>query len=151
MPFDTSTWVNDEGVKLLDIPDTHDSTGLLSINGGVVIAQSSPRTKEMVDSWIACPDDEGRFPGCSKLAHGWPAEQGAYSEYIRHYFTEPEDTMSISCDDANGFPGQHMNCSGTFLRHYTSDKPAVKIDVGQILLESLTAVFVSHLDKSKHG
>lgn len=151
MPFDVEAWVNEDGVRLLEIPDVHDTTGLLSVNAGVVIARSSPRTKEIVDAWVACPQDEDRFPGCSEFAHGWPAEQGAFSQYIRHHYAEPNDLRYIPCDDAMGFPGNNMNCSGTFLRHYTSDKQAVKTNVGQVLLSSLYSAFAMQANKALNG
>lgn len=147
MPWDVEYYTNNNGKKKI-IHWTHDPKGLLSINAGVVIAHSLPRTKEIVEAWVSCPDDP-RFPGCSKLRHGWPAEQGAFADYIRYAYNKPTDLKTIPCSDANGFPGQNMECDGTFLRHFTTAKQSTKLDVGFGILDGLAKVFASHQAKKQ--
>lgn len=151
LPWDVWYWVNETtGERILENPGAIDALGELSMNAGVVIAQSSPRTKDMVDAWATCPDDEERFPGCEHYSTGWPAEQGAFNEYVRHEFNRSSDLQPIACNEANGFPGQHMNCSGVFLRHFTSDKLQVKPNVAQVLLEDLSYIFAKQFHRLKN-
>jgi hypothetical protein len=101
----------------------HNGTNL---NCGFVIAQNLPRTFEILDAWAHCPDDEERYPGCSRWRNTWPAEQAAFGEYVRYEFNRPEDVNEIPCGEANGFPSSGSECSGTLVRHHWSDKGLVR-------------------------
>jgi hypothetical protein len=113
-----------------------DSKGLRVLNTGFVVAQNSPLTREILESWRDCTS-ETKYPGCSEWRYNWSHEQRAFSEYIRYdYNITPETIVSIDCDDAVGWPGflhdvEHGNpgisdCSGNFIRHYTIGKDKVK-------------------------
>jgi hypothetical protein len=122
-----------------DQPNNKDRAhGQTNLNCGLVIAQNSPRTHEILQAWEDCPDDEDRFPGCDKWKTDWPAEQAAFGEYIRYEFEEEDDVKSIPCDEANGFPGNPFGeCNGVFVRHHWSDKDLVKGVVGDEILRVL--------------
>jgi hypothetical protein len=96
------------------------------LNCGLVIAQNLPRTHEILDAWSQCPDNEERYPGCSRWKHTWPAEQAAFGEYIRYEFTGRDDINTIPCDEANGFPSSGTECSGKLMRHHWTAKGLVR-------------------------
>ena len=106
-------------------------------NAGFITAQNLPRTFEMIDAWISCPDDEERYPGCDATRYEWPAEQGAFGEYVRYEFNRDTDFKGFNCSDGNGFPEQGYECKGLFVRHYTTWKPALKNNAGGTFLEAL--------------
>jgi hypothetical protein len=107
--------------------------GNINLNCGFVIAQNLPRTQEILKAWASCPDDEARYPNCSRWKKAWPAEQAAFSEYIRYEFDEPEDIRVIDCDEANGFPDSETECTGIFVRHHWTQKGLVKAAMADVL------------------
>lgn len=124
--------------------DSHEPIGYtynkyheINPNAGFVTAQNLPRTFEMLDAWVSCPDDEERFPGCDHFRAGWPAEQGAFGEHIRYEFNRSTDFKAFNCTDGNGFPSQNSECKGLFVRHFTTGKGDLKPAVGDTLLQSL--------------
>jgi len=132
-----------------------DSKGLRVLNTGLVIAQNSPTTLELLEAWRDCTSEE-RYEGCAQWKYEWSHEQRAFSEYIRYDFNNtPETIVTIPCDDAVGWPGFRKDmlfegspnqdvsdCNGNFVRHYTTiGKPRVKaagaVSVMQMLSEVL--------------
>ena len=103
-----------------------DDYGVLNINAGFIIAQDLERTHEILRAWDSCPNNETKYPGCSKFANTWPAEQGAFGNFMRRQFNETGDRIEIPCTEANGFPGMNTECFGVFVRHYTISKDRVR-------------------------
>lgn len=120
--------------------------GNTNLNAGFIIAQNNPRTHQILKAWSACPDDQTNYPGCSRWKNDWPAEQAAFSEYIRYEFTEEDDIRAIDCDEANGFPESGTECEGRFIQHHWRIKdlvrPAVIESVMSGLMERLRGGFV---------
>jgi hypothetical protein len=149
LPWDTEE-IRDEGSISLD------GKGMRVLNTGLVIAQNSSMTLEMLEAWRDCTT-ETRYKGCAQWKTQWSHEQRAFSEYIRYDFNKtPETIVSIPCDDAVGWPGfrQDMlhrpgtanldisDCNGNFVRHYTTMgksrvKDASAASVMQMLSEAL--------------
>lgn len=121
----------------------HNQTNL---NAGFVVAQNNERTHEILKAWSACPDDGITYPGCGRWKKKWPAEQAAFSEYIRYDFTKEEDIKPIECDDANGYPESNTECKGKFIQHHWIKKhlvrPAVIESVMSGLMDRLRGGFV---------
>lgn len=122
MPWDVDTWY------------TYNKYGDLNPNAGVALAQNLDRTFEILDTWIGCPD---HIEDCDHFRHGWPAEQGAFGDYIIPHFNETTDFMGVSCDDAMGFPNQGFGCKGNFIRHFTTGKDQVKGAMSNVLMQTL--------------
>lgn len=85
----------------------------------------------------------------TSMTHSWPAEQGAFGEYVRHKFNRPNDFQEIPCDEANGGPppGMFDYCTGRFVRHPWLDKDRLKGDtnlsVMRVLMKQLHGHFQS--------
>lgn len=120
----------------VDLGFTKNKFGDLNPNAGVVLAQNLPRTFEMLDAWVGCPDN---IEECDGFRHGWPAEQGAFGEIIRYRYNRTSDFMFLSCDDAMGFPSQGTECKGRFVRHFTTSKGEIKQATGDALLQTIMA------------
>ena len=104
-----------------------DSHGNLNVNLGFILAQNTPRTFEIWEGWNSCVDDQVRFPDCQRWAEDWPREQGAYSSVIRYRYDEPDDLLTIPCEEANGFPEADCECKGILnYQHYWGMKELVK-------------------------
>lgn len=110
-----------------------DTRGHPALNAGVMIIQRTPDTLEMMRRWAECPI--GGYEGCEKLMMNWPAEQGALTEYVRYEF--PDRFREIPCDEALGYPGISIGCSGRLVRHYTSEEGLIRRVMGDILLERI--------------
>lgn len=104
-----------------------------ALNAGVMIIQRSPDTLEMMRRWAECP--VGGYEGCEKLMVNWPAEQGAFTEYVRNEFADR--VREIPCDEALGYPGISIGCSGRLVRHYTSEEGLIRGAMGDTLLERM--------------
>ncbi|RDI76722.1 hypothetical protein Vi05172_g13293 [Venturia inaequalis] len=120
--------------------------GKTNLNAGFVVAQNNDRTHEILKAWSACPDDNVAYPDCARWKNDWPAEQAAFSEYIRYDFTREEDIKPIACNDANGYPESNTECGGTFIQHHWIKKnlvrPAVIESVMSGLMDRLRSGFV---------
>jgi hypothetical protein len=137
--------------------------GRTNLNAGFVIAQDLPRTQEILKAWAGCPENDAKYPNCSRWRWNWPAEQAAFSEYIRYEFNGTNDIKTIDCNDANGYPASHTECQGTFLRHHWGGKERIKDAVaesvltgvmGRIrgeLIAKLGDVKVERVDNEFHG
>ncbi|KAF2423575.1 hypothetical protein EJ08DRAFT_444622 [Tothia fuscella] len=112
-----------------------------NLNAGFVIAQNLPRTHEILQAWASCPDDEVRYPECGRWKDPWPAEQAAFSEYIRYEFDREDDIRTIECGEANGFPESETECQGMFLRHHWTLKELTKESVVDALMPGMMARF----------
>ncbi|KAI4682057.1 uncharacterized protein J4E88_004945 [Alternaria novae-zelandiae] len=152
LPWDTEE-IRDEGSISLD------SKGMRVLNTGLVVAQNSSTTLELLDAWRDCTS-ETRYKGCAKWRYEWSHEQRAFSEYIRYDFNKtPETIVTIPCDDAVGWPGfrQDMlsrpgtanrdisDCNGNFVRHYTT---MGKTRVKDASASSVMQMFSDALQKS---
>lgn len=123
-----------------------DWKGNVNLNTGFILAQNTPRTLEIWESWKSCVDDYDRFPDCQKFADDWPAEQGAYSSIIRYEYNDPDDLLVIPCEEANGYPEADFDCKGTLnYQHFWIKKDLLlkeraKVPIMQLMMRSL------HLD-----
>jgi hypothetical protein len=116
---------------------TYNKYGDLNANTGFVISQNLPRTFDILQAWLSCPDNADDFPDCDKYRHGWPAEQGAFGENIPYVFNRTKDFVFIPCDDSMGFPGQGLGCDGKFVSHFTTGKHLVRDNMVDFLLQGL--------------
>ncbi|KAE9968345.1 hypothetical protein Vi05172_g5658 [Venturia inaequalis] len=133
MPLDPVWDVNTGG----RIGYTNNKYGVVNPNAGFITAQNLPRTFDMLDDWVSCPDNEEEFEGCDDFRSGWPAEQGVFGEYIRYKYNETTDFRSFDCSDGNGFPEQGSECRGIFVRHFTTGKGHLKPNTGDALLQTM--------------
>jgi hypothetical protein len=111
----------------------------VNFNAGFVIAQNNPRTHEILKAWSACPDDEVKYPDCSRWKNKWPAEQAAFSEYVRYEFTREEDIKAIECGDANGYPESGTECEGRFIQHHWIRKDLARPAIAESVLAGVMA------------
>lgn len=88
MPVDTRQILGDDENASMD------SKGKVTVNSGVVVAQSLPYTFEMMNVWRTCTN-ELRYPGCGHWKENWSHEQRAFSEYIRYDFN-PDNNIVVS-------------------------------------------------------
>ncbi|KAK0717390.1 hypothetical protein B0T26DRAFT_740805 [Lasiosphaeria miniovina] len=146
MPIDTRQ--GNEGMSM-------DSKGKVVLNTGVVVAQSSRHTFDMMDAWRTCTD-ETRYPGCGKWKTKWSHEQRAFSEFIRYDFNPDGDNIvEINCNDANGYPGLFGkadvidDCQGEFVRHYTLDKGMARASVTEAIAQTISEVVQRNLLKTR--
>jgi hypothetical protein len=58
--------------RALDSDDPHnrDWNGDTMLNTGLMIAQESPRARELFEAWESCPN-ETRYPSCAKCSGEW--------------------------------------------------------------------------------
>lgn len=104
-----------------------DANGRLNDNTGFMIAQNIPRTHEMLKAWISCPDEPiEEFKGCAHWKTTFLGEQGAFSEYLRVRYNEPDDVIELPCDESNGYPGADGECHGRLVRHVWTAKDSTK-------------------------
>jgi hypothetical protein len=115
----------------------HDWQDVLSINAGFIVAQNSQRTHEILRAWDSCPKNITLYPDCDKLVHDWPAEQGAWGNFMRRQFNETDDYIEIPCTEANGFPGMGTECFGSLIRHYTIGKDRIHNGVASTLAQAI--------------
>lgn len=122
-----------------------DSHGRLMQNAGITILFNNPTTFEILDRWYNCPTE---IEGCAKLTKVWPAEQGAFDEYIRYKFAD--SVGEFPCEDAIGYPPEGIDgCYGRIVRHYTLDKNGVKPAVAEALGIFLSKVLQADMFGSK--
>ena len=125
----------------------NDDRGNTFLNTGFIIAQQSPRAKELFQAWESCPD-EVRYENCAYWRYNWPHEQGAFGTHIRYDFNRPTDIKALPCAEANGCPeAVHTGCIGQFVRHYWYSKPTVSM----ALDESIRRYFLPYLHRTFHG
>ncbi|KAF2096310.1 hypothetical protein NA57DRAFT_42756, partial [Rhizodiscina lignyota] len=98
-----------------------DRKGRRNDNAGFMTLQKVPRVQEMLKKWVDCPV---KRKACAHFKHRWPAEQGAFNEFIRYEYWDI--IREIPCDDALGYPGMNSNCHGRLVSHYTLAKKHVK-------------------------
>lgn len=115
----------------------HNKFGRLNTNAGFVTVQNLPRTHEMLRAWDACPVAN---PDCKHFSEGWPAEQGAFGEFVRYAFNRSSDVREFPCTDGNGFPEMKTECVGLFVTHYTIDKKYLKGGVADSLARSVMSI-----------
>lgn len=120
------------GLKLTD------SKGNQGNNAGFIILYNNGDgvLKNVLTKWANCPS-EVDYPGCAKFRSGWPAEQGAFNEYVRHDF--PEYVHSFPCAEAMGWPDWDV-CQGSLIRHYAMAKNKVHGGIESSLAQGLMKV-----------
>jgi len=126
-------------------PELMNSRGEYNANAGFLVLQNRPRTLQMLKDWHDCPSTDDsveaseKFPGCERFLYDFPAEQGAFGEFIRPRYRDV--IKEVECDEAMGFPGFIDGCEGVFVRHYTVDKGRLKgAFEAQVLQEVIGAV-----------
>lgn len=130
-----------------------DGKGNVNLNTGFILAQNTPRTFEIWESWKSCVDDHIRFPDCEKLRDNWPAEQGAYSSLIRYAYNDPDDLLVIPCSEANGYPESGSDCLGSLnYQHFWIKKEQILKDKAvvpmmQLMMQSLQLDLLSRKDE----
>lgn len=145
MPLDPNWDINTD----TQLGYTLNKFGVLNPNAGFVTAQNLPRTFEILRAWDSCPDNESRYPGCSRFRENWPAEQGAFGEYVRYEFNRDTDFKAFNCTDGNGFPEQGSECLGLFVRHFTTGKDKLKSGVGDALLSTFMGLAQGDMMRKK--
>ncbi|KAK3081739.1 hypothetical protein LTS18_003264 [Coniosporium uncinatum] len=113
------------------------SYGRVNGNAGFLVIQNNPRSHEILRQWHGCPDDETHYPNCSRFRSDWPAEQGAFGEYLWYKYSDYVN--QVACDEALGWDGFKNGCKGIFVRHYTMGKHLVKGAVEHSLGQSFMA------------
>jgi hypothetical protein len=122
-----------------------DETHILNINAGFIVAQNLERSHEILRAWDSCPGNERVFPNCHNYIFNWPAEQGAWGNYIRRMFNETNDYIEIPCTEANGFPDMGTECFGSLIRHYTTGKDRIRGGVASTLAQSIIGLAKSDM------
>lgn len=124
-----------------------DKQGKLYDNTGFIITQNRPVTFEMLNDWAECADEGGKHPGCTEyrtVAFGRPSDQGGFGNYIRYDYKD--EVKELPCSEANGFPEDHSECVGTFVKHLWSGKSdLIKIAIGQQIPGRFLEVFHKQL------
>jgi hypothetical protein len=128
-----------------EAPYNYDHHGKLMINAGMIVAQNLPRTHEILRAWDSCPSNGTEYPGCREYIDKWPAEQGAWSTYIRSQFNRTNDFIEIPCTEANGFPEMGTECRGNLIRHYTTGKDKVHGGVSASVAQAVLGMTRKHL------
>lgn len=143
-------WEVDANVSItmpldVDWGNCKDSKGRLMQNAGLIILNNNPTTFEMLDRWYHCPDE---IKNCTRFLTAWPAEQGAFGEYIRYDF--PQSIVEVPCNDAVGAPDMGgTDCHGAIIRHYTMDKGAVKLATAEALNALLSKALHADMVRKK--
>lgn len=128
-----------------DQPQNYDSKHRLNLNCGFVVAQSLPRTQQILKEWASCPDDQDKYPDCDRWKNPWPAEQAAFGEYIHYNYSD--EIQEVGCSDANGFPEAEQQCEGIFVRHHWSRKDLVQ----EMLKDTFMSVAVPTFQRQMLG
>lgn len=105
-----------------------DSKGRQNDNAGFMTLQNVRNAQKMLKDWTNCPEENEK---CQHFKKGWPAEQGAFNEFVRYQY--PELVREVPCDDALGYSGMPTDCHGRLISHYTLDKKRVKGAVQEAL------------------
>jgi hypothetical protein len=149
MPIDTAERHGDNEAV------SKDSKGKIVLNAGLIIAQSSTYTIDLLTDWAECPTEK-KYPGCSQWKNQWSHEQRAFSEYIRYDYNEDGDNIiEIPCDDAMGYPGitKHerimSDCRGQFIRHHTLDKAMTKTSTESAVMQGMADLLQRELLSNK--
>lgn len=124
-----------------------DTKGRQNLNDGFMIIQNIPQIFDMLKKWERCPED-GIYQGCEGLKMNWPAEQGAFSEYIRYEFEE--NIREIPCTEGLGWPEMDSGCKGNLVRHYTMAKDMVRKAVEESLSQGILEVLHHEMVVQKH-
>lgn len=114
-----------------------DEHHVLNINAGFIITQNLERSHEILRAWDSCPSNQNAFPNCHNYIFDWPAEQGAWGNYIRRMFNDTNDYIEIPCTEANGFPGMGTECFGSLIRHFTTRKDRINGGVASTFAQAI--------------
>lgn len=129
----------------VDWAQCKDSKGRQIQNAGFIVLNHNPTTFEILDRWYNCPTE---VANCSNFMAEWPAEQGAFGEYIRYDF--PESIVEIPCNDAVGGPDQGGSaCHGAIIRHYTMHKDGIKPATAEALNNLLSRALHADMIRKK--
>lgn len=111
-----------------------DSRGRQTVNAGFQTLSNTNITLEILEQWDRCLDGL-RYPDCGRFRQNWPAEQGAFSEFLRYDYHEV--VKELPCNEALLWPGSGEGCEGVFVRHYTMEKEKPKQVLGVTVAESV--------------
>lgn len=120
----------------LDWDSLKDTRGRQTANDGFQILSNSIKTLEILDEWDRCLDGV-RYVGCERFMRDWPAEQGAFAEFLRYDYKDA--VKELPCNEAMLWPGTEYGCEGVFVRHYTMDKAKTKEVLGLAVLDGVMA------------
>ena len=123
------------------VPRTSRRTRKDPLDGPLIIIQDRRYAPRNLD----CPDE---VTNCTNFLAEWPAEQGAFGEYIRYDF--PDAVKELPCNEAVGAPDQGgSNCHGAIIRHYTMDKDSVKRAAAEALSHLLNNALHADMVRKK--
>lgn len=162
MPLDSPSSLKTYKGHLINT-DSQDNTML---NTGLVVAQNSAVTRDMLEKWRDCRSED-RYAGCAKWEDkgGVGHEMGAFSEFVRYDYNFTSDTIvGIECDDAvvwpasrqgvnagssNGGVGGVSSCKGSFVRHFELGSEDEKNSAVLGTMNPLAEVLQKQLGKNK--
>lgn len=129
-----------------------DKKGKLYDNTGFMIAQNRPETFKMMADWTVCADEGGKHPDCVEyrtVAFGRPSDQGGFGNFIRYDYAD--SVQELPCSEANGFPEDHSECVGTFIKHLWSGKnELMKVAIAQMIPGKFLEVFHKQMLREKN-
>ncbi|KAK4943722.1 hypothetical protein LTR10_016819 [Elasticomyces elasticus] len=112
-------------------------------NAGFVTLQNHPLTVQLLQEWAECPD---KVKGCEWLKNKWPAEQGAWNDYVRYHYLD--NVRELPSDEGIGSPKFELKPKGKLVQHYTLNKGQVRGGsqdaLAQGFMQSLQAHMVDH-------
>ena len=125
-------------------------------NTGFMILKNTPRTHEIFDAWMACPDDKERFLGCHEYTYRFSHEQVALAKYVREMeFNRSTDIVGVPCNEANGSPYtvESEGCAGKLICHlwmYGKEKQGFELidDVMRYFVPILHDSFMQGIQRS---
>lgn len=113
----------------VDAPANYDSHGRIGLSTGFIIAQQSPRTVKMFETWKGCLHDL-RYPGCSNYTGPVPHEQYAFGNWVRYDFDGSDEVVTIPCSNATA-----EECHGGLLSQYSSNQDMAKAAVQHSMMQ----------------
>lgn len=130
-----------------DQPQNYDSKHRLNLNCRFVVAQSLPRSQQILKEWASCPDDPDKYPDCDRWKNPWLAEQATFGEYIHYNYSN--EIQGVECGVANGFPEAEKNCEGTFVRYHWSRKDLVQEMLKDTFMSVVVPTFQRHCSRKR--
>jgi hypothetical protein len=131
----------------IDWTDAVDKQGRQRVNAGFVTLQNTPLTHQLLYDWSECPESGSKFEGCENYKNVWPAEQGAFNEYIRYEY--PKNVREIPCDEGTGSPNSPLACRGQLVQHYTLNKEDVRPGMETALAAAFMPNLQNHMIEQK--
>lgn len=118
-----------------------DSRGRQGINTGFIFVHNNDSAdpgvlSELFTKWAACPSDTD-YPGCGAFKKNWPAEQWAFSEWVRYEYEE--NVRELLAEEAFGWPSWDV-VQGPLMRHYTMAKDDMRTGIESGLAEGMMRI-----------